>query len=230
MRDLKGFFRIFLYRISRKRKKGGQDNRFKTLFKPLHSRLIEFIQKVFPEALIGPAVLIAYRGSVDPVRPQTEAAGTGDDDFIRVEQVIQTECLFPVGDVQSGTGPEQVSPGDTGQDHVVCRCRIQSSTLQNMDIAVSALGHAAARSIEDRFRAAGGFRFLGGHDGRDQVEGLDITVEKTCIFRGDQLDRIMAVRNLSGNEGDPEITGAFRESMTADSCSARDLVIDEQVS
>ena len=75
----------------------------------LHCCLIKLIQKIFSKPFIGIAVLIPDFDTVVLIRAQTEIAGTCDNDFICVKQLIKAESGLLVSNAQGGTGAKKVS-------------------------------------------------------------------------------------------------------------------------
>ena len=97
-----------------------------------------------------------------------------------------------------------------------------------MYVAVGAFGHTSPGAVKDCLGAACFLCFLRCHHGGDQIERLDITVEKARVLCCHQLNRRMSIGNLSGSERDPEITRTLRESMFPGPGSPRHLIIDKQ--
>ena len=134
--------------------------------------------------------------SIDLTRVHAQLAGAGNDDLIRREEAVQRERFFPIGDIQRTACAKKMCPGNSGQNQVVGRCRIEHPVLQNVNIAVGAFSHAPSRAVENRLLTPGLLCLLGSHDRRNQVQRLDIAVEEPCIFCCDQTDRLLPVLNL----------------------------------
>jgi hypothetical protein len=102
-----------------------------------------------------------------------------------------------------------------------------------VDIRVRALGHEFARAVQNRFGCTRIARFLGGHDGRNQVQCLDIAVQKAGVLAGNQGHGLCAVGNFVRCQGDPEFAGhtvlVTVGALLNGRIAARHLVVDKEL-
>ena len=101
-----------------------------------------------------------------------------------------------------------------------------------MDIRVRALGHEFARAVQNRFGGARIERFLGGHDGRNQIQRLDVAVQETGVLTGNQGHGLSAIGNFVRRQGDPEFAGhavlVTVGALLNGGIAARHLVVDKE--
>ena len=74
------------------------------------------------------------------------------------------------------------------------------------------------------------FRLLCRHHAGDQVQRLDVAVQKPGILRSDHSDRLVGVRHVPGPQGDPQIgLDPLRKGVYPVGGAPADLPVDELV-